>query len=65
MTMTLQEWNTRRGPFEYKRYPRYNGIMCDRCGHELMDSDNNILASDPPQRNVHCPNCGLTRFRFL
>lgn len=36
-----------------------NGIACPECGKELWDSAPNFsLTSNPPQKHVHCPNCG-------
>lgn len=52
-------------PYNFYGKPRPNGIACDKCGHELMDSCPNVmLASNPPQLNVHCPKCGFTGYRF-
>lgn len=40
------------------RQPHPNGIACPRCGEELWDSDPTMtLASNPPQKNIHCPSC--------
>lgn len=43
-----------------------NGIACPMCRNgELMDTNPNImLASDPPQMDVHCPACGWTGHRL-
>lgn len=44
---------------------RLNGIECPLCKAELMDTHPNvILASDPPQKQVHCPACGWTGHRL-
>lgn len=46
--------------------PHPNGIACPKCGGELWDSDPlRILASNPPQKNVHCPadGCGWKGYR--
>jgi DNA-directed RNA polymerase subunit RPC12/RpoP len=38
--------------------PHPNGLACPKCGAELWDSNPMIvLASYPPQKNVHCPSC--------
>lgn len=34
------------------------GVACPKCGAEMISSDDTILASNPPQRNVHCADCG-------
>jgi len=44
--------------------PRPNGIACPLCGHELVDTDNTILASYPPQKNVGCMECGYRGYRI-
>lgn len=66
---TLSDHNTlARGEMYFPNYygtPRPNGLACDKCGHELIDSSPNVmLASNPPQLNVHCPKCGFTGYRF-
>lgn len=44
--------------------PRPNGISCPRCEKELFDSaPNMVLASNPPQKNVHC-RCGYRGYRL-
>ena len=44
--------------------PHANGIECLKCGKELWDSDPMcVLASNPPQKNVHCPACGYRGYR--
>ena len=44
---------------------RKNGIACPICGAELTDSTPNIvLASHPPQYNVHCESCSYTGYRY-
>jgi len=45
-------------------YPKYNGVACDECGHELQDLDNKVLASNPPKKRVCCPNCGIRAHRI-
>ena len=45
--------------------PRLNGIACPDCGSELFDSDPRYtLASNPPQKNVHCDECGFRGYRI-
>ena len=34
------------------------GVKCDKCGEEMIISDNITLASNPPMKNVECPGCG-------
>lgn len=46
--------------------PCPNGIECSHCTHELMDSyPNRILTSNPPKKDVHCPNCGYKGYRYI
>lgn len=47
-----------------KPYPRPNGLACPKCGCELMDTDGNVLASHPPQRNVNCSKCDYRGYRY-
>ena len=45
--------------------PQPNGISCPECGNELVDSDPTmVLASDPPQRDVHCEVCDYHGYRI-
>ncbi|KKK89154.1 hypothetical protein LCGC14_2735970 [marine sediment metagenome] len=45
--------------------PHANGIKCPECEGELWDSSPHImLTSNPPQKNIHCPECGYTGFRL-
>ena len=45
--------------------PKPNGIACPECGSELMDSQPMmILASNPPQKNVHCSSCDYNGYRI-
>lgn len=42
-----------------------NGIACPECGEELWDSNPSCtLTSNPPQKNIHCPNCNYRGFRI-
>jgi DNA-directed RNA polymerase subunit RPC12/RpoP len=42
-----------------------NGIACPACGSELHDSDPYVtLASNPPQKNVSCEQCGYQGYRL-
>ncbi len=44
---------------------RPNNIACPECGEELWDTSPRVtLTSDPPQKNVHCPDCGYHGFRI-
>jgi DNA-directed RNA polymerase subunit RPC12/RpoP len=44
---------------------RPNGIACPECGSELMDSNPMLmLASNPPQLNIHCPKCNYKGYRI-
>lgn len=45
--------------------PHPNGIACPSCKKELWDSRPMVtLTSDPPQKNVHCPDCGYIGYRI-
>ncbi len=39
-------------------------IECPKCGNELLYSDNTILTSYPPQRNIHCPKCSYKGYKL-
>jgi len=44
---------------------RPNGIACEKCGKELLDTHPNmILTSLPPQKSVHCKGCGFKGTRL-
>jgi DNA-directed RNA polymerase subunit RPC12/RpoP len=60
--ISLKEHNS-RNLFEYNNVKKGNGVECPNCGEELVDSDNYILTSNPPQRNVHCPKCNFKSYR--
>jgi len=64
--VTLNDWNKERNSdyISLSQYPRKNGIACPGCGKELSDSDCMVLASLPPQRNVHCESCGYSGYRI-
>ena len=66
---TLKEHNEERmGRFitaQRNNEPNANGIGCPECDDELWDSNPmEILASNPPQKNVHCPKCGYRGYRL-
>lgn len=45
--------------------PHPNGIECPYCQSELWDSNPMmILASNAPQKNIHCPKCKYTGYRL-
>ena len=49
----------------YDNRPQKNGIECPNCKSELLDSNPFItLTSDPPQKNVHCDECGYKGYRI-
>lgn len=62
---TLEEHNRekRERYREREKYPRLNGLECPVCKHELMDSRKEILASMPPQKDVHCSHCEYKGYR--
>jgi hypothetical protein len=45
--------------------PKPNGIACPKCGKELMDTNPmSTLTSNPLQKNVHCPKCEYSGYRY-
>lgn len=61
--ISLKEHNNIFNNFKYENIKVGNGIACPNCGEELFDSDNYILTSNPPQRNVHCEKCNFKSYR--
>lgn len=55
----LREYNKRimEEIKEEREREKHTGVACDECGEELLYSDNSLLMSYPPQRNVRCPKC--------
>lgn len=50
---------------EQRSRPHPNGIACPKCGAELWDSAPMIvLTSNPPQKSVHCRECGYRGTRL-
>lgn len=42
-----------------------NGIACPDCGAELFDtSPNCTLMSNPPKKDIHCPECKYRGYRI-
>jgi hypothetical protein len=64
---TLEQHNlTQQVIIDYNRSIKYHAkVLCDKCGTELLYSDDMILASSPPKRNVHCPHCGTHGYKIL
>lgn len=66
---TLEEFNLQRrqewGSLFNLEKPHANGLECPKCKKELWDSDPmKTLTSIPPQKNVHCPDCGYIGYRL-
>ena len=63
---TLAEHNdAKRKAYWTKVLPTPNGIECPVCQEELRDSfPRSVLTSNPPQRSVHCPDCGYAGYRL-
>jgi len=56
---TITQHNEERREFYMPTKPVYNGIACDECGSELIDSRPHVQKlSSIPQKDVHCSNCG-------
>ena len=54
---TLEEFNKRQAQkYRLTRY-RLNNIICPKCGRELYDDTNIMLASHPPQIPIMCFYC--------
>jgi hypothetical protein len=65
----LSEVNQKSIDVSYANFPYgppvKNGIACDKCEEELLDTNPNlILTSYPPQKNVHCEGCGFRGYRY-
>jgi hypothetical protein len=62
---TLDEWNSNANKYytNLNIYPKLNNIACPKCGKEMYDTDNNILTSNPPKKNIHCI-CGYKGYRI-
>lgn len=65
--MSLEDFNRERTE-QYRGLndpsPRPNGITCPDCGAELVDSfPQGTLASNPPQKRVHCTECNFSGLR--
>lgn len=61
---SLDEWNVEAAARYRTVNYRANGIACPCCGTEMVDADDMILTSDPPQRNVVCPGCDFKGYRI-
>lgn len=61
--ISLEEHNNIFNAFQYENVKVGNGISCPNCEEELMDSDNYILTSNPPSRNVKCSKCIFKSYR--
>ena len=65
---SLEESNAESRRLAFKisdNSPRPNGIACPNCGEELMDTNPmSTLTSNPPQKNVHCPKCEYSGYRY-
>lgn len=65
---TLEEHNAMRFALHAElnsNKPRRNGIACPNCHAELFDSDPRVtLTSWPPQKAVHCDQCGHKGYRI-
>ena len=63
---TLEEYNNKRRDQHLEiggKLPK-NGISCPKCGVELFDTNPwEILASYPPQKNIHCKECEYVGYR--
>lgn len=49
---------------ELRRKGRANGIACPECGKELVDNIEITLMSNPPQKQIWCPNCNYKGTRY-
>ena len=63
---TLDEYNKMANDFyfNYDKYPKLNHIACPKCGKEMYDTNEIILMSNPPKKNVYC-DCGYKGYRIV
>lgn len=66
---TLAEHNqNRQEAFKIREHmndPRPNGIECPECKSELWDRSPMItLTSNPPQKDIYCPQCHYVGYRL-
>lgn len=54
--ITIEEHNEKSSNFHDAG--RATGVKCNKCNSELYYSDNYLLMTLPPQRNVECVGCG-------
>jgi hypothetical protein len=64
---TLQQHNREQNDIrDYLRIMKTRAhVLCDKCGTEMLYTDEAILACYPPKRNVHCPHCGTQGYKTL
>lgn len=68
--MSLEQFNQQKldehqSQLEQISKPQKNGIACPKCHKELTDTCPDVLlASNPPQKYVHCDACGFHGYRF-
>lgn len=64
---TLKEHNSDRMVIENSiSEPIYNGLVCDICGGQLVDTyPSQLLFSNPPQKNVRCTKCSFDGYRIV
>lgn len=67
--ITLDEFNKERikqyEDLKRLRDPCPNGIACPECNSELWDSNPSMtLASNPPKKHIHCPDCDYRGYRI-
>ena len=64
---SLNQQNAERVEARRRMYESHpNGLACPKCGGELWDSNPlRILATNPPQLDIHCPaeGCGWKGYR--
>jgi len=61
---TLYQFNKERAEHYQNKKLDGNGIICPKCGNEMMDNGNNILMSNPPQRQIICMTCNHQNYRI-
>ena len=65
---TLEEYNAEKQRNLLAGMPKYpcpNGIACPKCGKEMFDIDNKVLASLPPKKNVKCLSCNYLTYAII
>jgi len=62
---TLAEYNkATRGALNAPPDRDPAGVLCNICRREMEFTDNTVMLSNPPQRNVECPYCRIPARKY-